>query len=62
MARTYRLSPGTRAVNRVFAAMTRAGAGASCRHILTVRGRTTGRRHSTPVDHIEAAGRFFRWE
>lgn len=59
MARTYRLSPGTRAVNWVFAAMTRAGIGASYRHILTVRGRTTGRPHSTPVDVIEAAGH--RW-
>ena len=59
MARTYRLSPGTRAVNWVFAAMTTAGVGASCRHILTVRGRTTGRPHSTPVDVIEAAGH--RW-
>ena len=59
MARTYRLSPGTRAVNWVFAAMTTAGVGASCRHILTVRGRTTGRPHSTPVDVIDAAGH--RW-
>ena len=59
MARTYRLSPGTRAVNWVFAAMTTAGVGASCRHILTVRGRTSGRPHSTPVDVIDAAGH--RW-
>jgi deazaflavin-dependent oxidoreductase (nitroreductase family) len=59
MARTYRLSPGTRAVNWVFAAMTRAGVGASGRHILTVRGRVTGRLRSTPVDVIEAAG--YRW-
>jgi F420H(2)-dependent quinone reductase len=59
MARTYRLSPGTRAVNWVFAAMTRAGVGASYRYILTVRGRTTGRLRSTPVDVIEAAGH--RW-
>ena len=59
MARTYRLGPGTRAVNWGFAAITRAGVGASCRNILTVRGRTTGRPHSTPVDVIEAGGH--RW-
>ena len=39
--------------------MTTAGVGASCRHILTVRGRTSGRPHSTPVDVIDAAGH--RW-
>ena len=59
MARTYRLSPGTRAVNWVFAAITRAGVGASCRYILTVRGRMTGSPHSTPVDVTEATGH--RW-
>ena len=59
MTRTYRLGPGTRAVNWGFAAMTGAGVGASCRHILTVRGRTSGRPHSTPVDVIDAAGH--RW-
>jgi deazaflavin-dependent oxidoreductase (nitroreductase family) len=59
MARTYRLGPGTRLVNGVFAGMTRAGVGASYRHILTVRGRRTGRLYSTPVDVIETAGH--RW-
>ena len=59
MARTHRLSPGTRVVDWVSAAMIRAGVGAPCRYILTVRGRTTGRPHSTPVDVIEAAGQ--RW-
>jgi deazaflavin-dependent oxidoreductase (nitroreductase family) len=59
MARAYRLGPGTRLVNWVFAGMTRAGVGASYRHILTVRGRRTGRPRSTPVDVIEIGGR--RW-
>ena len=59
MARTYRLTPGTRLVSWVFAIMTRAGAGAPYRHVLTVRGRKTGRLYSTPVDVIEEAGH--RW-
>jgi deazaflavin-dependent oxidoreductase (nitroreductase family) len=59
MARTYRLGPGTRLVNWVFAVMTRAGVGASYRHILTVRGRRSGTPRSTPVDVIETAGH--RW-
>jgi len=59
MTRAYRLSPRTRAVNWVFAAMTRARVGASYRHILTARGRATGRPDPTPVDVIEAAGH--RW-
>ena len=59
MARTYRLGPGTRLVNRIFAGMTRAGVGAPYRHILTVRGRRTGRLRSTPVDVIKADGQ--RW-
>ena len=59
MARTYRLTPGTRIVNWVFSRMTRAGIGASYRYVLTVRGRTTGRPRSTPVDVIETADH--RW-
>ena len=37
----------------------RAGAGASYRHILTVRGRRTGRARSTPADVVETVGH--RW-
>lgn len=59
MARTYRLTRGTRLVNWVFAVMTRAGMGAPYRYVLTVRGRRTGRLYSTPVDVIDEAGR--RW-
>ncbi len=53
MAKTYRLSPGTRLINSIFRALTRLGLGASYRHILTVPGRKTGRLYSTPVDIIE---------
>lgn len=59
MAKTYRLSFGTRLINRLFRLLTRLGLGASYRHVLTVPGRRTGRLHSTPVDAIEVAGR--RW-
>ena len=52
MARTYRLTPGTRMINRLSAGMIKAGAAASYAHILTVPGRTTGRLRSTPVDVI----------
>jgi deazaflavin-dependent oxidoreductase (nitroreductase family) len=59
MAKEYRLSLGTRLVNVAFRLMTRLGLGASYRHILTVRGRKSGRLYSTPVDVIEAGGH--RW-
>ena len=52
MARTYRLTPATRMINLLSAGLIKAGIAASCAHILTVRGRTTGRLHSTPVDVI----------
>src|SRR6516165_9611763 len=56
MAKTYRLNFGARLINSVFRLMTHLGLGASYRHILTVRGRKTGRLYSTPVDVIEVAG------
>jgi deazaflavin-dependent oxidoreductase (nitroreductase family) len=59
MARTYRLSLGTRLINTLFRLITRLGLGASYRHILTVPGRKTGRLYSTPVDLIEVDGH--RW-
>jgi deazaflavin-dependent oxidoreductase (nitroreductase family) len=59
MAKTYRLSLGTRLINMAFRLMTRLGLGASYRHILTVPGRKTGRLYSTPVDLIEVDGH--RW-
>ncbi len=45
MARTYRLTPAARLINRLSAGMIKAGVAASYAHILTVRGRTTGRLH-----------------
>lgn len=56
MARTYRLGIGTRLINWIFGALTRLGLGASYPHILTVRGRKTGRVYSTPVDVMQLAG------
>jgi deazaflavin-dependent oxidoreductase (nitroreductase family) len=53
VARTYRLGIGSRLINRIFTVLTRLGLGASYRHILTVRGRKSGRVHSTPVDVME---------
>ncbi|WP_072814980.1 nitroreductase family deazaflavin-dependent oxidoreductase [Rhodococcus zopfii] len=50
MSKTYRISTGTRLVNRAFQAMTQLGVGKQYRHILTVPGRKTGRLYSTPVD------------
>ena len=59
MAKTYRVGPVTRAVNRVFLTMTRRGIGKGYRHILTVPGRKTGRSYSTPVDVMSAGDE--RW-
>ena len=56
VARTYRLGAGSRLINWVFATLTKLGLGASYRHILTVRGRKTGRVYSTPVDVMEVGG------
>jgi deazaflavin-dependent oxidoreductase (nitroreductase family) len=59
MAKNYRVSAGTRLINGLFRTMTRMGIGASYRHILTVRGRKTGRLHSTPVDVMNYGGRLW---
>jgi deazaflavin-dependent oxidoreductase (nitroreductase family) len=59
LAKIYRVGPGTRLVNRVFAAMTRRGLGKDYRHLLTVRGRKTGRPRTTPVDVMREGAR--RW-
>ncbi|QEU90094.1 nitroreductase family deazaflavin-dependent oxidoreductase [Streptomyces kanamyceticus] len=59
MAKTYRVTSGTRMINRVFHAMTRFGIGKGYRHILTVRGRKSGRLYATPVDVMSAGGE--RW-
>jgi deazaflavin-dependent oxidoreductase (nitroreductase family) len=54
MAKTY--SPN-RAVNAICALLTRLGWGKAYRHLLTVRGRKTGRRYSVPVDVMTVDGR-----
>jgi len=59
MAKTYRVNGSTRVINWVFRTMTKLGVGASYRYILTVRGRKTGRLHSTPVDVMDLEGA--RW-
>ncbi|MEU3460537.1 nitroreductase family deazaflavin-dependent oxidoreductase [Streptomyces sp. NPDC006733] len=59
MAKEYRVGAGTRGVNRVFAVMTRFGIGKGYRHVLTVRGRSSGQPRSTPVDVMAAGGQ--RW-
>ncbi len=53
MARTYRLTPAARLINRLSSGMIKAGVATSYAHILTVRGRATGRLRSTPVDVIK---------
>jgi len=59
MARIYRMSAFTRFGNTMAAAMIRLGIGPAGMHLLTVRGRTTGRPRTTPVNLIEHQGR--RW-
>jgi deazaflavin-dependent oxidoreductase (nitroreductase family) len=56
MAKTYRLGRTNRVINLLFRSLTRLGLGASYRHVLTVTGRKTGRRYSTPVDVLELGG------
>jgi hypothetical protein len=58
MARSYRQNATARVINWVFT-RTRAGMGASCRHLLTVRGRKTGQARTTPVGVMEVGGQ--RW-
>jgi deazaflavin-dependent oxidoreductase (nitroreductase family) len=59
MAKIYRRHLATRLINWWFRMLTKLGLAASYRHILTVRGRKTGRPHSTPVDVISVGGE--RW-
>ncbi len=56
MSRQYELGILERSANLLFSGMTRLGMGADYRHILTVRGRTSGKSYSTPVDVMEVAG------
>jgi deazaflavin-dependent oxidoreductase (nitroreductase family) len=58
VARTYRLSPIRRLVNRVVAPLTRTPLAPPHTYLLTVPGRTSGRPRSTPVTLIENGGRW----
>ena len=59
MAATYRLTTWRRAVNTLVRGLLRVGLGPAHTYLLTVRGRTTGRRYSTPVTLLENGGQ--RW-
>lgn len=59
MAKTRGSGVGVRAVDGAFRLLTGLGLGASYRHLLSVRGRRTGRVYTTPVDVMELEGR--RW-
>jgi len=56
MAKHYDLGIAQRSANAVFGGLTRLGIGAHYRHVLTVRGRSSGAPHSTPVDVMEVGG------
>jgi deazaflavin-dependent oxidoreductase (nitroreductase family) len=49
---TYRLTPLRRLVNILITPLVRLGLAGKRTHILTVRGRKTGRRYSTPVELV----------
>lgn len=59
MAKSYRRGPGSRLVNTALQQMAQRGMGAPYLHVLTVKGRKSGRPHSTPVDVMELSGE--RW-
>jgi len=53
MAKSYHVGFANRLINQLFRTMTQLGVGAPYRHVLTVRGRRTGRLYSTPVDVMD---------
>lgn len=59
MARTYRLTPLRRLGNTLLSPLARSGLSGRRTHVLTVVGRRTGRRYSTPVQLVLEDGR--RW-
>jgi deazaflavin-dependent oxidoreductase (nitroreductase family) len=58
VARTYRLGASRRHVNALIKALARVGLGGRHTYVLTVRGRKTGKSHSTPVTLIEDGERW----
>jgi deazaflavin-dependent oxidoreductase (nitroreductase family) len=59
VAKTYRHGLGIRLANTAFGQMAQRGMGAPYLHLLTVKGRKSGRPISTPVDVMELGGE--RW-
>jgi len=59
MARTYRLPPRRRTLNRLVRVLLSIGLGPPRTYLLTVRGRRSGRLYSTPVTLVEDGG--LRW-
>jgi deazaflavin-dependent oxidoreductase (nitroreductase family) len=53
MAKTYRLTAGTKAANAVLGFLLRVGLGPPFMRLLTVRGRRTGQPRTTPVVPVE---------
>jgi hypothetical protein len=58
MAQTHRLTRPRRLINVVIRRLARLGLGGRHTYLLTVRGRKTGHRHSTPVTLVENNGRW----
>jgi len=58
MAQTYQLTRPRRLINVVIKRLALFGLGGRHTYLLTVRGRKTGRLHSTPVTLIEDGGRW----
>ena len=59
MTRQYELTPVLRIVNRLMIALVRLGLGPRRTHLLTVRGRKSGREYTTPVSLVMDGER--RW-
>ena len=59
MSRPYRLSPGRRAINALVRPLTNVGLIGPRTHLLTVRGRQTGRPWTTPVSLLDLGGERF---
>ena len=53
MARTYEVKPMTRFVNRIMQSLLRLNIGPANTYLLTVKGRKSGKPHSTPVTLVE---------
>lgn len=59
MAKSYQVNSQIRFFNRLFGAFIRLGIAPASNYLLTVHGRKTGKRYSTPVSIVEQEGQ--RW-